>query len=921
MNTNCETTGAPGLELPVEPAEAKLRASELRYRRLFEAARDGILILDLETGRITDVNPFLVELLEFSRDEMVGRTVGELSPFKDIQSNQAMLEQLQQDGYVRYEDLPLETRSGRHIAVEFVSNVYQAGDKKVIQCNVRDITERKAAENVLRESEERYKALFEGSTDCVFLIDFEGHVLDANCASLNLLGYRREQIAGITFSSLLTADQIPLALHLTREIRTTGHQKHPTEYRVRGKDGRLVHVEIIASLICRDGKPFAIQGIARNLTERDRAAADLAASEKNFRELVQHMQIGLVTHGADGRVLFANAMATRLLGLAPDQLINKGVNDPAWRFVREDGTPMPADEFPASRALLAAEGVVTDLILGICQPAVENPVWVQCKSHAIRDREGRIKQAVVTFVDITEQRKNEQALRLLESAVEQSQESIIITDAALALPGPAIVFVNPAFTIMTGYSAQEIIGKTPRILQGPRTDKAVLSRLRQNLEGGEPFAGEAINYRKDGTELNLEWQIAPIRDARGKITHFVGTQRDITERKKLETQLRQSQKMQAIGQLAGGVAHDFNNILADIQMQCELLKISGPISGEQMDFADGIVSAVQRAAALTRQLLLFSSREMFQPHDMDLSESITNTGKMLMRIVGDNIQMRLKLSSEPMLIHADGGMMDQVMLNLAVNARDAMPNGGQLVIETFGVNLDEFAAAHSADLRVGSFVCLSVSDSGCGIPPEIIPKIFEPFFTTKGVGKGTGLGLATVFGIVQQHHGWINVYSELNHGTTFRIYFPRLAKTAGPKSAPPELTAARGGNETILLVEDDPALRFSIQAMLSQLGYHVLEAPNGVKALELWRENRTGIRLLLTDLLMPDGMSGKDLGQRILQECPELQIIYMSGYSAEVVGTGFAVKAGVNFLTKPFQAVELAKTIRNSLDQSVPSDH
>jgi two-component system cell cycle sensor histidine kinase/response regulator CckA len=305
---------------------------------------------------------------------------------------------------------------------------------------------------------------------------------------------------------------------------------------------------------------------------------------------------------------------------------------------------------------------------------------------------------------------------------------------------------------------------------------------------------------------------------------------------------------------------------------------------------------------------------VFQPRDSDLSESIANTAKMLKRILGENVQVQLKFASQPMFLHADAGMMDQVLLNLAVNARDAMPQGGQLIIETSGVEFDELAASQSAQARPGSFVCLSVSDSGCGIPPEILPKIFEPFFTTKDVGKGTGLGLATVFGIVQQHQGWINVYSELNHGTTFRIYFPRLAKNSGSKSAQPALKTMPGGDETILLVEDDPSLRLSVRRTLSQFGYRVLEAPTGVKALDVWKQNRDEIRLLLTDLVMPDGMTGKTLAQHLLQDNAKLKVIYMSGYSAEVVGKDFPLQEGVNFLSKPFQAAKLAKTVREKLD-------
>jgi len=453
-------------------------------------------------------------------------------------------------------------------------------------------------------------------------------------------------------------------------------------------------------------------------------------------------------------------------------------------------------------------------------------------------------------------------------------------------------------------------------LQGAHTDKAVLSRLRQNLERGEVFEGEGINYRKDGKEFNLEWQITPLRNADGTITHFVAIQRDITDRKKLETQFRQSQKMEAIGQLAGGVAHDFNNILTVIQMQAGLLKSEGNLSAEQSELADDIRGAVQRAVGLTRQLLLFSRTEVLQPRDLDLNHNVTEMTRMLKRILGENIAVQLNLAVQPMFLHADAGMMDQVMMNLAVNARDAMLNGGQLVIETAGVEFDESTATQTAQARPGSFVRLSVSDNGCGIPPEYLPKIFEPFFTTKGVGKGTGLGLATVFGIAQQHHGWVNVHSEVGHGTTFTVYLPRLSKLHDTKIIKKLLATAPTGHETILLVEDEPALRTMIGKTLTRLGYLVLEASTGFKALEVWKEHRAEIHLLLTDLMMPDGMTGKELGQRLLQENPKLKVVYMSGYSADIVTKDVPLQEGVNFLTKPFQLQQLAHTLRQSLDEA-----
>jgi CheY-like chemotaxis protein len=384
----------------------------------------------------------------------------------------------------------------------------------------------------------------------------------------------------------------------------------------------------------------------------------------------------------------------------------------------------------------------------------------------------------------------------------------------------------------------------------------------------------------------------------------------------LEAQFRQAQKMEAVGTLAGGVAHDFNNILAALFLQTDFIGAVENLPAEVTDGLRQIRADAERAAKLVRQLLLFSRRQVFQPRDLDLGESITSMSKMLNRILGENINKRYTLAAQPMFIHADAGMMDQVLMNLAVNARDAMPDGGQLVIEISGVEFDEFAAAQSAQARPGSFVCLSVSDTGCGIPAEILPKIFDPFFTTKDVGKGTGLGLATVFGIVQQHDGWINVHSEVGHGTTFRIYLPRLTGMPAQKAAPPALTAMRGGNETILLVEDEQSLRVIMRIALTRLGYRVLEAPTGVKALEVWKDHRKEINLVLTDLLMPDGMTGKDLAQRLLQENPKLKVVYMSGYSVEVVGKDFPLQEGTNFLAKPFEAHKLAQTIRDSLDKT-----
>ncbi len=897
--------------------------------------------------------------------------------------------------------------------------------------------ERKQAEQSMRVSEERYRALFDRSLDCVFLYDFAGNFLDANQATLDLLGYQREDIATLAFASLLPEDQFPLAFRVTEEIKTTGHQKRPAEFRLRGKDGREVYVETRCSLIYREGKPFAIQGIAHDLTERKRALEKLQESERNFRTLAEAVPQIVWATRPDGWNIYFNQHWFDYTGMTAEETCGHGWNKPfhpddqqrardAWenavkngtiyslesRLRRADGvyrwwlvrgeplrdeagkilkwfgTCTDIEDLKQGEAKLAASeqrhrtiinGFSVPLALNCDQQITYlNPAFVavfgynradiptlaewwlkaypdpkyrkiiadtwnahleqakrtgqpfepmevnvRCKNGTHRTfladaaplTDGNYdEEHMVVLYDITERKQAEMSLRLLNSAVLQAKESIMITDAQLKLPGPKIIFVNPAFTQMTGYTAEEVAGKTPRILQGPRTDKRLLTRLRKTLERGEVFDGEAIQYRKDGTEYDQEWQIAPLRDDAGKITHYVAIQRDVSAHRKLEEQFRQAQKMESFGQLAGGVAHDFNNILAVIQIQAGLLKTEQSLSLEQLDFAREIEKATERGANLTRQLLLFSRKQIMQPRNLKLKDLVENITKMLQRTLGEQCELQFKFSDDSLAIHADPGMIDQILLNLTVNARDAMPKGGRIIIETKAVEFDEITATQTAKAVPGSFVCVSVTDTGCGIPPEILPRIFEPFFTTKAIGKGTGLGLATVFGIVQQHNGWINVYSEVGHGTTFRIYLPRLTDTSDTKFIRASLASIPGGSETILLVEDEAPLRAAVRKTLSRLGYNVLEAATGNEALEVWKQHADKIRLLLTDMMMPGGMTGRELAEALLQQDPKLKVIYASGYSAEIAGRDFLVEEGVNFLSKPFQTQKLAQTIRNCLN-------
>jgi PAS domain S-box-containing protein len=416
----------------------------------------------------------------------------------------------------------------------------------------------------------------------------------------------------------------------------------------------------------------------------------------------------------------------------------------------------------------------------------------------------------------------------------------------------------------------------------------------------------------DGTVVDR--YSSPVRDKGGNSCGRIWTFRDITQARQLEAQLRQSQKMEAIGQLAGGVAHDFNNILAALFMQTDLMEMVEQLPEEVAEGLKQIRGDATRAAGLTRQLLLFSRRQVMQPVILDLNEVVTNLAKMLQRIIGEDVQLQLHLHAAPLFTRADAGMMDQVLMNLAVNARDAMPKGGMLRIETSGEIVTGEIARLNPEAAPGRYVCVSVSDTGTGIPPEILPRIFEPFFTTKEAGKGTGLGLATVFGIVKQHSGWIKLENRPTQGVTFRIYLPVHAGIGMEAGRNDAKLKPKGGSETILLAEDEPRVREAICTILQRRGYQVLAAADGNEAAELAQAHRQHIALLLTDLVMPGGMSGHELARKLQATMPNLKVIYITGYSPETAGQELHLQSGENFVQKPFAMAHLLETIRRSLD-------
>jgi nitrogen-specific signal transduction histidine kinase/ActR/RegA family two-component response regulator len=390
---------------------------------------------------------------------------------------------------------------------------------------------------------------------------------------------------------------------------------------------------------------------------------------------------------------------------------------------------------------------------------------------------------------------------------------------------------------------------------------------------------------------------------------------DITDRLSLEAQLRQSQKMESVGQLAAGVAHDFNNMLTIIQGHSGMLLAKSGEKAELFESAQAIYFAAERAANLTRQLLMFSRKNVMQPKLVDLREIVGHLTKMLERLLGETIRLEFHPPAEMPMVTADTGMIEQIIMNLAVNARDAMPAGGALSISTRQVELTDADVQSHPEARQGSFVCLAVTDTGCGMDKETMARIFEPFFTTKEVGKGTGLGLATVYGITKQHDGWIDVQSDVGKGTTFSVFFPATSKPVEAKAAQTTPAAeVLGGNETILIVEDEPVLRDMAHVILKDCGYQILEAKSGREALTVWDHHRARIDLVLTDVVMPEGISGMDLAQKLIATKPNLKVVFASGYSMENLDTAFVRDSRAGFLQKPYTHLTLAQAVREALD-------
>jgi PAS domain S-box-containing protein len=814
--------------------------------------------------------------------------------------------------------------------------------------------ERLRAQEALSGSEATFRSVWERSIDGMRLTDQEGYIIAVNEAFCRLVRLPREKLEGQIFSVAYLGHGADEGIEVYQKRFAAGDFAPRMTTRTQLWDGVKVNLEISNSFVELGPRRKLLLSILQDVSERKLAELRVEAFSKLGQRLSAAKTVreaaGIISEVADD-LLGWDACLFSLYLPARDLLNNvlqmDTVNGRRVEFSLGYITP----SVMARRAIEAGGQLILKEEPDEMAPG-GRPFGDKMRASAsimyVPVRKGAEVIGVLSLQSYTPRAYDQRGLETLQALadhcggafdrlrMEEAWQTATQRLGHLLTQSPAVIYslktdgqkTEPAWVSdnierLLGYTAAEC--QRPDSLfhrLHPQERQGVIDSL-VRLQAEKQIARDYQVQHKNGENRWVRDEQRLVCDTAGAPVEIVGSWVDITERKALEEQLRQSQKMDAVGQLAGGVAHDFNNMLAVIRGNAELLLMDEvEHNADTREGLANVVTAAERAANLTRQLLAFSRKQVLQPQPLVLNEVIANLTKMLKRVIGENIDLQCHYTATLPCVQADTSMMEQVILNLVVNARDAMPEGGELHVATRPAVLDEAHARTNPEARAGEFVCLSVRDTGTGIAPEYLARIFEPFFTTKEVGKGTGLGLATVYGIVKQHAGWIEVSSQLGEGSTFRVFLPALPTPALQAAAAKAETEIRGGKETILLVEDDPAVRSTTRRVLESKGYTIQEATSAREALEVWHRHAGEIALLLTDIIMPDQMTGRDLAERLWGERPGLKVVFMSGYSADVLGqnTDFLRRTSSAFVQKPCSSRTLLETVRHCLDAKQAGD-
>ena len=1016
-------------------AEAELRASEERYRTLLERIPDPLFVFDRETLRYLAVNDAAVTCYGYTRAEFLGMTIKDIRPAEGVP---ALLEMLGRSlgGFEDRGRWRHRKKNGTVFDVEITAHDLSLDGKPACIVLARDITDRKRAEDAIRESRARNAAILEAALEGIITIDHEGRVLEFNPAAEAIFGYRSGGVVGREMADLI----IPPPLR-------DAHRKGMAHYLATG-EGPLLRQRLELTALRADGTEFPVElaitplpgggppiftGFVRDITDRKRSEVERTELLASINLQVERMPLAYLLSGPDMRYTRWNPAAERIFGFTQSEILGR---HPFEVIVPQQAQPLVAEIF----VRLAAGEMDAH---GACENVTRDGQTITCEWYntPLFDKDGTFQGVLSLAQDISARRLAENELHLRDRAIQAVTGGLLITDAKQ--PDNPIIYVSSGFEQLTGYTVAEVVGRNCRFLGGLDTDPEALARLREAVRDGLPCDVELLNYRKDGTLFWNALSISPVHDSHRQVTHFVGVQQDVTERKRaeatlrdreellrnviahipagvfwkdrdgrflganhrfaldqgfstpdvvvgktdsdlpvaraeaeafraadlrvmvrgepilnaaetqtradgrmfhllvskvplrdttgqvsgvlgvyqdvteyrrMEEQFRQAQKMEAVGRLAGGVAHDFNNLLTVINGYSEIVHYTLPSGDPNRELVGEITKAGERAAGLTRQLLAFSRQTILEPKVLDVNALVRNLENMLRRLLGEDIDLITLLAPDLGRVKADPGLLEQAVVNLCVNARDAMPRGGKITVETSETDLQpSYAEAHS-DVPPGRYVQISVADTGEGMTPEVQARIFEPFFTTKEAGKGTGLGLSMVFGFVKQSGGHVRVHSEPGRGAEFKVYLPRFDDAPLSGKSGVYQRSMPLGTETILLVEDEDHVRALGQYVLRLCGYTVLDAANGTAAVKVAEGFQGTLHLLVTDVVMPGGMGGREVAETVVAQHTETKVLFTSGYTDDAVVRHGVLEKGTHFLQKPFSPAALAQKVRDVLD-------
>jgi len=883
-----------------QESEKALRASEKRFRALVEKSQDAIALLDAE-GTIIYASPSTYAVLGYTPEEFFGRKARlEIHPDDFSRVNDLFQEIKTGPGKSYSTELRYPHKDGTWRYLEGIA-INRLDDPAVqaIVVNYRDVTQRKAAEAALRESEERFRQLVENSTDLICETSSETRFTYLSPNYRDVLGYESHELLGRKLFDLVhPADYSMVLADLTQADSTS------TVYRFRHKNGQWRWFESTGKSYQRATGETRVVGFSRDITNRKRSEEELAHERDLLRILMES-----VPH-----FIYFKDEQSRYTRINNAQMTNLGLRRTEEAVGRTDQDFYPSElagEFYADEVQILRSGVpLVDKIER--QTGMDaNERWLSSTKVPVIEKDGRITGIVGISRDITEQKKSQEALRASEAKyrtlIENLEQNIFLKDRHLRF-----VAVNQVFCRQIGLPESELIGKTDFDFYPAHLAEKYQADDRRVLAEGKRLELEEQNFA-NGQLRTVRVIKTPVHDDQRRISGVLGIFWDVTEQRALESQLRHAQKMEAVGQLAGGVAHDFNNLLTVILGNVSLVKTGLAEDDPHKQLLELTEKATLRAAELTSKLLGFSRRTPLRLELSNLTAAIQETVALLQRTVDPRIKLVTHISPEPWEVRADLGQINQVLMNLCLNARDAMPRGGRLSLELGNVTLTEEAARLHLEARPGDFVRLRIRDSGEGILPEVLPHIFEPFFTTKEPGRGTGLGLAMVFGIVKQHQGWIECASQRGEGTCFDLYLPRSADQTDHKPTAHPTITPQNGTESILLVDDEAMIRNLGRTTLERYGYHVLVAQDGIEALDVYRMNKDRIKLVVLDLTMPR-MSGQEVVQKLLEIKSNARVLLATGYSTEQVLDADNDRI-VGIIGKPFRPDDLARQVRAALDK------